>query len=136
MIKFLFKEYKIGVKKMVKQTDIRGDKTGILKRLISEKRGHGDPYIRGDVRDKESFVNVGEAAFNGQEATLTIFTDIVNPKVVIAAPSGAYAANDQLSWTLNSKGRTISGSYIDIIRNTSGTSGLPVSVLIVGVDKK
>lgn len=119
---------------MVKQTDIRGTNTGVLKRLLSEKRGHGDPYIRGETRNKESFINVGEATFDSTEATLTIFTDIVNPKVVIATPSGAYHANDRLSWGLNALGRTPSGSYINIIRHASGTSDLSVSVAVIGVD--
>ena len=121
---------------MGNQTDIRGDQTGVLKRLLSEKRGHGDPYIRGDVRNKESFINVGEATFTTTETTLTIFTDVVNPTVVIATPSGSVPSHSGVIWKLNSKGRTASGSYIDIIRGNGDASAMPVSILVVGVDTK
>lgn len=120
---------------MGKQTDIRGEETGLLRRLISEKRGHADPYIRGETRNKETFINFAEATFEGTEETLTFFTDIINPKIVLATPSGGYSLGDQVSWELNSKGRTASGSYIDITRSGSeGTSALPVSVMVIGVD--
>lgn len=121
---------------MANQTDIRGDQTGVLKRLLSEKRGHGDPYIRGETRNKESFINVGEAVFTTTEKTLTIFTDVVNPKVVIATPSGASPSHSGVVWKLNTKGRTSSGSYIDIIRGDGSASAMPVSVMVVGVDTK
>lgn len=121
---------------MGKQTDIRGEQTGVLKRLLSEKRGHGDPYIRGETRNKESFINVGEAAFTTTEKTLTIFTDVVNPKIVIATPSGTIPTHSGVVWALNTKGRTSSGSYIDITRGDGSTSAMPVSVLVVGIDTK
>ena len=121
---------------MGKQTDIRGDQDGVLKRLLSEKRGHGNPYIRGETRNKESFINVGEAAFTTTEKTLTIFTDVMNPKIVIATPSGTVPTQSGVTWALNERGRTSSGSYIDIIRGETNPSALPVSVLVVGVDTK
>ena len=119
---------------MTKQTDIRGTKTGTLKRVLSEKRGHGDPYIRGDVRNKETFINYGEVSFTDSEEDLVFFTSIKNPKAVIATVSGAYSAVNQIGWHLDTKGRTPSGSYITINRQTDGATDA-VSVVVLGTDE-